>query len=152
LIYVQSNMYRPLPLVKNEIEKLATHGSLLPVPLLPAQLKSSKASSVRDWLAGGGEMGALMHAVDWQPARECFPEVWHIIGHSIKKALRWLADASEAGGLAKAAVPSSQTGDESEDRLAYQPPSRFTPHILLAAAEGDLRQDVQRFRECSTSR
>jgi hypothetical protein len=71
-----------LPLVKNEIEKLATHGSLLPVPLLPAQLKSSKASSVRDWLAGGGEMGALM----------------------------------------------------------------------LAAAEGDLRQDVQRFRECSTSR
>jgi len=104
-----------------------------------AQSKSSEASSVRNCLAGDKHPKFI-----GQSARECFPEIWHIIGPYIEEALRWLADASEAAGLAKAMVPSSQTNGESDDMSAHHPASRSTPRILLAVAEGDMRQYVQR--------
>src|ERR1700738_467458 len=62
----------------------------------------------------------------------------------IEKALRWLADASEEAGLAKAVVLSSQTIVESEDMFAHHPTAGSTSRILLAAADAEMRQYVQR--------
>jgi PAS domain S-box-containing protein len=77
-------------------------------------------------------------------ARECFPEIWRIIWPYIEEVLRWLADASEEAGLAKAVVLFSQTIVESDDMFAHHPASGSAPRILLAAADAEMRQYVQR--------